>query len=185
MTDEQYGDMSMLDLFRLEVDSQTRAMTDALLALEIDPRSAPHLESCMRGAHSLKGAARIVNLDSGVKIAHAMEDCLVSAQRGKLILTKAQVDLLLHGLDLLKQIADTPEDDSRQWSASSAAEADAFLLELEKSCSENVQPPGQPNITLPAVTPAEVPTEANASGGECRRRRPRVAPECRTPEPIP
>ena len=36
----------------------------------------------MRAAHSLKGAARIVGLDVGVRVAHAMEDCFVAAQRG-------------------------------------------------------------------------------------------------------
>jgi len=34
----------------------------------------------MRAAHSLKGAARIVDLADGVRVAHAMEDCFVAAQ---------------------------------------------------------------------------------------------------------
>ena len=37
----------------------------------------------MRAAHSLKGAARIVGLDAAVRVAHAMEDCLVAAQKGR------------------------------------------------------------------------------------------------------
>ena len=36
----------------------------------------------MRAAHSLKGAARIVGLTVGVRVAHAMEDCFVAAQQG-------------------------------------------------------------------------------------------------------
>jgi two-component system sensor histidine kinase and response regulator WspE len=40
----------------------------------------------MRAAHSLKGAARIVGMDAGVSVAHVMEDCLVAAQEGRLLL---------------------------------------------------------------------------------------------------
>ena len=38
----------------------------------------------MRAAHSLKGAARMVGLDVGVRVAHAIEDCFVAAQEGRL-----------------------------------------------------------------------------------------------------
>ena len=48
------------------------------------PGAPSQLEACMRAAHSLKGAARIVGLGVGVSVAHAMEDCFVAAQRGTL-----------------------------------------------------------------------------------------------------
>ena len=44
-------------------------------------------EMLMRAAHSFKGAARIVNLQSAVRVAHAMEDCFALAQQGKLLAT--------------------------------------------------------------------------------------------------
>ena len=47
----------------------------SLLALEQQPQAAEHLEACMRAGHSLKGAARIVGLETAVKVAHVMEDC--------------------------------------------------------------------------------------------------------------
>jgi two-component system sensor histidine kinase and response regulator WspE len=46
----------------------------------------------MRAAHSLKGAARIVGVDAGVSVAHVMEDCLVSAQEGRLLLRPEHID---------------------------------------------------------------------------------------------
>ncbi|WP_206196940.1 Hpt domain-containing protein, partial [Pseudomonas viridiflava] len=63
------------------------------------------LEACMRAAHSLKGAARIVGVDFGVSVAHVMEDCLVSAQEGRLLLQAEHIDALLAGTDLLIRIA--------------------------------------------------------------------------------
>ena len=83
MSGEDLSDFSMMELFRVEAESQTATLTAGLLALERDPTAADRLEACMRAAHSLKGAARIVNLNAAVKVAHAMEDCFVAAQRGK------------------------------------------------------------------------------------------------------
>lgn len=84
MTPEQMRDVSLLDLYRMEADAQAQVLDAGLLVLEREPSHAGQLEACMRAAHSLKGAARIVGLDDGVKVAHAMEDLLVAAQEGLL-----------------------------------------------------------------------------------------------------
>ncbi|MHC8378906.1 response regulator [Pseudomonas sp. MDT1-16] len=109
MTPEQMRDASLLELFSLEAEAQTLVLNAGLLALERDPTQADHLESCMRAAHSLKGAARIVGVDAGVSVAHVMEDCLVSAQEGRLYLRPEHIDALLQGTDLLMRIA-TPNN---------------------------------------------------------------------------
>jgi two-component system sensor histidine kinase and response regulator WspE len=105
MTPEQMRDASLLELFSLEAEAQTQVLSAGLLALERDPTQSDQLESCMRAAHSLKGAARIVGVDAGVSVAHVMEDCLVSAQEGRLLLRPGHIDALLQGTDLLMRIA--------------------------------------------------------------------------------
>src|SRR5882724_213791 len=124
MSAPDLSQLSMHDLFRLETENQTQALTSGLLALERDPTAADHLESAMRAAHSLKGAARIVGLDAGVNVAHAMEDCFVAAQSGRLALHQGRIDLLLRGVDLLARIAHTPEADAGQWAAEKKTEVD-------------------------------------------------------------
>ena len=62
MSGEDFSELSLLELFRAELSAQSQALTAGLLALERDPVSAAHLEACMRAAHSLKGAARIIDL---------------------------------------------------------------------------------------------------------------------------
>ena len=109
MTPEQMRDASLLELFSLEAEAQTQVLSAGLLALERDPTQADQLESCMRAAHSLKGAARIVGVDAGVSVSHVMEDCLVSAQEGRLYLRPEHIDALLQGTDLLMRIA-TPHN---------------------------------------------------------------------------
>ena len=115
MTPEQMRDASLLELFSLEAEAQTQVLNEGLLALERNPTQADQLEACMRAAHSLKGAARIVGVDAGVSVSHVMEDCLVSAQEGRLYLQREHIDALLQGTDLLMRIATpgntvTPQD---------------------------------------------------------------------------
>ncbi|MBF8779831.1 hybrid sensor histidine kinase/response regulator [Pseudomonas fulva] len=105
MTPEQMRDASLLELFGLEAEAQAQVLNAGLLALERDPTQADQLEACMRAAHSLKGAARIVGIDAGVGVAHVMEDCLVAAQEKRLRLRAEHIDLLLLGTDLLTRIA--------------------------------------------------------------------------------
>ena len=105
MTPEQMRDASLLELFSLEAEAQTQVLNAGLLALERNPTQADQLEACMRAAHSLKGAARIVGVDAGVSVSHVMEDCLVSAQEGRLYLQPEHIDALLQGSDLLMRIA--------------------------------------------------------------------------------
>ena len=105
MTPEQMRDASLLELFSLEAEAQTQVLNAGLLALERNPTQADQLEACMRAAHSLKGAARIVGVEAGVSVSHVMEDCLVSAQEGRLYLQPEHIDALLQGTDLLMRIA--------------------------------------------------------------------------------
>ncbi|ESY09572.1 hybrid sensor histidine kinase/response regulator [Mesorhizobium sp. C386A] len=125
MTDEDFSQVSMLSLFQAELETQSRALTSGLLALERDPIAADALEACMRAAHSLKGAARIIDLMPAVKVANAMEDCLVAAQRGHLRVRREHIDALLQGSDLLKLIA------SGSSSESANSEVETFLAKFE------------------------------------------------------
>jgi two-component system sensor histidine kinase and response regulator WspE len=102
MSASPHPDASMLDLYRIEAEDQAQILTTRLLALERTPTAPDHLEACMRAAHSLKGAARIIGFEQGVKVAHAMEDCFVAAQRGALTLNQEQIDAFLRDVDVLR-----------------------------------------------------------------------------------
>ncbi|TPK68671.1 MULTISPECIES: hybrid sensor histidine kinase/response regulator [unclassified Mesorhizobium] len=126
MTDEDFSQVSMLSLFQAELETQSQALTSGLLALERDPVATDALEECMRAAHSLKGAARIIDLTPAVKVANAMEDCLVAAQRGHLRVRKEHIDALLQGSDLLKLIASGSSNESVN------PEVESFLAKFEE-----------------------------------------------------
>ncbi len=146
MTPDQMRDASLLELFSLEADAQTQVLSAGLLALERNPTQADQLEACMRAAHSLKGAARIVGIDAGVSVSHVMEDCLVSAQEGRLYLQPEHIDALLQGTDLLMRIA-TPGN------SLGPADIDAYVVLMERLLD-----PSQPTakVAPPPAVPAPV-----------------------------
>ena len=144
MTPDQMRDASLLELFSLEADAQTQVLSAGLLALERNPTQADQLEACMRAAHSLKGAARIVGVDAGVSVAHVMEDCLVSAQEARLYLQPEHIDALLQGTDLLMRIA-TPGNNV------GAADIQAYVALMERLLD-----PSQPSAMV-APKPEPVP----------------------------
>lgn len=110
-----FSNSSMLDLFRLEVEMQAEILNSGLLKLEKNPSSTDDIESLMRSAHSIKGAARIVQLDPIVKLSHAMEDCFVAVQESKLNLEEFHIDLLFKGADIYSQIAKLNETEIADW----------------------------------------------------------------------
>ncbi|MGX1017944.1 two-component system sensor histidine kinase and response regulator WspE [Pseudomonas sp. Y3 TE3536] len=151
MTPEQMRDASLLELFSLEAEAQTQVLSAGLMALERNPTQADQLEACMRAAHSLKGAARIVGVDAGVSVAHVMEDCLVAAQEGRLRLSAEHIDALLQGTDLLMRIA-TPGD------AGAQATLPVFLAQMASLLDPGAAPASLPMaMAMPSPT-APAPT---------------------------
>jgi two-component system sensor histidine kinase and response regulator WspE len=97
-------DPLMMDLFRVELENNTRVLETGLVTAERD-QTPERIEPLMRAAHSIKGAARIVGLNAAVTLAHAMEDVLSAAQHGKMTLTADAVDGLLKGNDFFASLA--------------------------------------------------------------------------------
>lgn len=151
MTPDQMRDASLLELFRLEAEAQKQVLDSGLMILERDPLNAAQLEACMRAAHSLKGAARIVGLDTGVRVAHAMEDLLVAAQEQQLRLLPEHIDALLQGSDLLLRIGQTQPDEAIDTQVASVTSCLQMLF-------------GQPTrVTVPSTAPAELSSSVASS----------------------
>ena len=152
MTDKKddLSQFSMLDLFRMEADSQTQILTDGLLAFERrnDPAA---VESMMRAAHSIKGAASIVGLEMIVQLAHGMEDAFIAAQAGKLKLTANRVDALLAAVDLIVQCSRV-NGDLDAWLAANGAQVSKTMNDVQ-GIAFLPEPLGLPPA-LPAAAPA-------------------------------
>jgi two-component system sensor histidine kinase and response regulator WspE len=166
---DDLSQFSMLDLFRMEADSQTQILTDGLLAFERrnDPAA---VESMMRAAHSIKGAASIVGLEMIVQLAHGMEDAFIAAQAGKLKLTPNRVDALLAAVDLIVQCSRL-NGDLDAWLAANAAQVGktmndvqgiAFLPEPVVLAPAPAAMAAAPAPAIAAAPPALAPAGGNA-----------------------
>lgn len=171
MTDKRddLSQFSMLDLFRMEADSQTQILTDGLLSFE-RRNDASDIEPMMRAAHSIKGAASIVGLDMVVQLAHGMEDAFLAAQAGKLKLTPNRVDALLAGVDLIVQCSRV-NGDMDAWLAAHGAQISktmtdvqgiAFLPEPLVMPSAYTTPSAPPAPAAPAAAPTSASASANS-----------------------
>jgi two-component system, chemotaxis family, sensor histidine kinase and response regulator WspE len=167
MSSPDLQQMSMLELFRYEVESQAQVLNAGLLALEGDSTRSDAdqeqlletLEACMRAAHSLKGAARIISLHAGVNVAHVMEDCFVLAQQGRLLLRRRQIDALFKGVDLLVRIANAPGDDESWGDKEGKPEIDAFMLALSLAMTDG----SDDDVVVDSDAPLAVPVVLAAS----------------------
>lgn len=122
-------DTTMLELFKREVEQQTRLLNDSLLALDDSPTAAEHLETAMRASHSVKGAACLLGVESVQTLGHAMEDCLVAAQEARLRLDSDAIDVLLKAVDAIRRIA-AGEDMLDTWVDANREEFDGLVSAL-------------------------------------------------------
>ncbi|WP_151637058.1 hybrid sensor histidine kinase/response regulator [Noviherbaspirillum aerium] len=166
MTDDSaddYSGMSLQALFRSEAESQAQVLTSGLLALEHDAGDMKTLDGLMRAAHSLKGAARIVNLEAVERVSHVMEDCFVAAQKGRLQLTQARLDRLLAGVDLVTKIASLGEDTAPAWLEQNKLAISSLLVSLYEAADPaklNDAPSG--TAAAPVAPPAPAAPAASA-----------------------
>ncbi len=165
-------EFSMLELFRVEVETQVGILTEGLLQIEQDAKQYK-LEELMRAAHSIKGAARMVDILPVVAIAHAMEDCFVAAQAGDLLLQAEHIDHFLRSIDLIQQIAAVQDGDLANWLAThqdnvddNVAQSLAYLSQTKSQQSdEGVVPAALPagSVSAKPLTAASAATTQSVS----------------------
>jgi two-component system sensor histidine kinase and response regulator WspE len=144
------GGFSMFDLFQTEVQQHCACLADGLIALEQNASDPKMVEPLMRAAHSVKGAARIINLDGAIGLAHSMEECLVRIQKGTEIPTASRIDELLRGSDILRSLADhKSEDEARAWLEQEAGPISAL--------AEGLNLPPKAGVSAVVVVPTAKP----------------------------
>lgn len=111
----------LLATFRIEAEEHISSITSGLIELEKQPppeRQKEIIEVVFREAHSLKGAARSVNLSNIEMICQAMESLFAAAKHGEVSLSTPHFDLLNDATDIVNKLLSisdtvlTPEDRS-------------------------------------------------------------------------
>ncbi len=94
----------LLVTFQVEADEHLKAMSAGLLELEKMPageRQAEIVENIFRDAHSLKGAARAVNLTDIESVCHSLESVFSALKRKTLAPAPPLFDLLYQAIEVL------------------------------------------------------------------------------------
>jgi two-component system chemotaxis sensor kinase CheA len=102
----------LLSTFKIEAEEHLKKISDGLLFLE--KNQTPSMEQefidiIFREAHSLKGAARAVNLDLVQNICQAFEDILADWRDGKIVPSKGLYNILYETIDIISKIISTSE----------------------------------------------------------------------------
>ncbi len=143
--DEQFLER-LLATFKIEAREHLRAMSSGVLALESAPagKAVPGLlEKVFREAHSLKGAARAVNLGAVEIVCQALEDVFADIKNERLTTFSELFDVLhetIDGLDgmLADGVAKTSAD-------AQAADLQTRLKRIrDKRTARNESPPARP-----------------------------------------
>ncbi|MBI5486050.1 MAG: Hpt domain-containing protein, partial [Deltaproteobacteria bacterium] len=171
----------LLALFQEEAQDHLRALREGVLELEGNPgpaRRAAVLETVFRGAHSLKGAARTVNLPDVVAVCQRLEDVLARLQRGSLSPAPALLDGIQGVLALLPGLLPPAGVEATHAPPEALEKSRAALAALERTVegtakdaaatgdrprAEVPQPPAE--IPQPRVEAPQPRAEARGSDG--------------------
>lgn len=153
----------LLRTFRVEAGERLQAMSSALLALEKSPPGTERLEiieTIFREVHSLKGAARAVNLTQIESVCQALESLFAALKDGQFDFSSSLLDLLHETVDAIGALTD-PESAG---SEAGSAEAEAFSRRLDEARKEALAAAGGTSASKPADPGTTAPeTESRAS----------------------
>lgn len=126
------SEFSMFDLFRQEVETHVAALRNKLPELEKAPGATTTLEELMRAAHSIKGAARIVDVPPAAALAETLETCFVAAQQKRLVIAPADFPAILQAADLLAAIGALKAEEVDGWSRDRNEAVEQALQEIRQ-----------------------------------------------------
>ena len=154
--------------FQVEADEHLKAIVAGLLDLEqisIPEEQTPILETIFREAHSLKGAARSVNLTDIETVCKALEDVLAHLKRGSLSLSQTLFDTLHRSLDTVQALLTSSDEGQHLTQVAEAVNALTSIYSSAEAQLVGVQPTASATPVEPTVRVAPL-TNGTAHPGQ-------------------
>lgn len=139
--------------FRVEAAEHMRNITGGLLELEKHPeplRRAEIIENAFREAHSLKGAARSVNLKSIESVCVPLESVFSALKKGTLPMSSDLFDLLHRSVDFLLELAAASDMEGSATGRRDASRIALALVTAAEGGTPSAEPPTEPKPDRPA-----------------------------------
>src|SRR6202171_4207203 len=102
--DNTFNQDDLIATFVTECDENLGTLEQLLVVLESSVGDQELVDTVFRCAHTLKGNAATLGLDSITRIAHVLEDVLEGVREGRLPVTRSLVSMLLQATDRLRQL---------------------------------------------------------------------------------
>ncbi len=102
----------LLATFKIEAEEYLQAMTSGLLELEKGPTAEEQteiIETVFRAAHSLKGAARVVNLTDIESICQSLESVFSALKHEEISPPPELFDTFHHAINIVSELLSSPE----------------------------------------------------------------------------
>jgi two-component system chemotaxis sensor kinase CheA len=113
-------------LFVSEAGEILQSLESGVMSLESGRDSVSCVEELFRNAHNLKGMSGAMGYDHVVEASHALENVLDRCRKGEMSVTRAEADLLLRSVDMLRELVRVAIDDEE--SDDTDLLADFFVL---------------------------------------------------------
>ena len=98
-------------LFTSEAGEILQSLESGVMSLESGRDSAACVEELFRNAHNLKGMSGAMGYDHVVEASHALENVLDRCRKGEMSVSRAEADLLLRGIDMLRELVSVAVDE--------------------------------------------------------------------------
>src|SRR5687768_3193087 len=148
-----------------ELDERVQALNRDLLALEQRPpadQRAELLKTLFRSAHSLKGAARAVNVELIESACHRLEEVLSAVRDGRLSLEPEHFGLLFSVVDAVQDAGQR----LRGGRELQGAPLEQLLAPLDQAFVPGAAAAPPPAVAVPPAAPSAVPTKARTPVAE-------------------
>lgn len=183
----------LMETFLAEFNERLHAMSRDLLALETSEAASAErekrLQDLMRNAHSLKGAARAVDVKVVEESFHLLEDILTGVRRAPALLDQHLIQLLFSVLDGLAEAGKL----LRKQESLDGSLLAGVSLEMEYFIESTLQPEAEQEASAPVAegkpgrpnTPETVsthPTPATAAAAPVAKAEPQAESPLSTPQ---
>ncbi len=187
----------LLAAFKIESQEHLEAMSSGLLELEKEPEAKKQksiIETVFREAHSLKGAARSVNMMDIEAVCRSFENIFSAWKRQEITPSPEQFDTLHRAIDTIRKLFSAPEE-GRSAISELVQQLDRFAAgKIEKSPgtaplqSDEGVPPPEESAEPPApeaVRPEKKKSKKPEKRGKEKQKKDPVEPAPETPAPAP
>lgn len=160
-------DEEFIATFRAEARERLANLSAGLLSLESSTPDEDSVKGLFREAHTLKGSAGMMGLETIKQLAHKVEDILGCVQKGQQELDRDLTDLLLETIDRIEELlpdggtVESDGDISDLMERLESSELDSGQAETESKAgaSEVEKPAQQPEASAPKKETAPAPKQ--------------------------